>query len=177
MDNLVSIDDFDWSNFSPSPSPDVGGGQLDATSPEGAAPPEQAAPSPYPYDPSKLPRGAREYKGDKYKNRRPGNATLSFDDMDWAGDTSGYVPPPQPSKHWPGITGIVAGYQGASSAMQGVVDMAKIDAMPEDQQLAALLEYGKRPFDPNDTQMPVPGVENIHGVGDALTWAADSAGT
>ena len=178
-----SIYDFDWS----------GGGAATAVPPAGPpateepAPPPEAAEPPPPEPaprrgrqraeppPDLLPEAYRNFPGRKNTFKQPRQPVASIYDFDWGGGE------PQPSTYnpkddWAITRGAKAGYGGGASAMGGVVDLARISALPLEQQAAAMLEIGKAPQAPDEVKLQVPGVEDVHGFGDALTWLGESAG-
>ena len=180
----LSLYDFDWTGGGAAPT--VPPAEAPPAPEVPAPPPEAAAPTPPepaprrgrqpfvdPNDPD-LPEAYRSYPGHKNVYKRTPATAGSIYDYDWGG--ADVAPAPKKDDHWAITRGAIGGYQGGKTAMEGVVDMASIYAMPKEQQAAAMLELGKAPLPPDEVRMQVQGVEDIHGFGDAMTWVGESAG-
>lgn len=178
MNELVSIDEFDWSA---TPAEQV---------PATPASPEQPAPEPpptrrprrsgYDYDRNLLPQAYRDYeerRGRKnvYKRAAPA-APVSIDDFDWGGETSASTYDPR--SDWDITRGAKVAYTGGREALEDLVEMQRVAELPPEQQLAEMLK--ERPVDPSAARLQVPSFSDIGTKGgyisDAITFALESAG-
>jgi hypothetical protein len=180
----IRFDDFDWAGTSTNEPP---GSSVPPPIPDEAPPPpsppqtsgrrgEEAAPE-YSED---LPPAYREY-GAKNVYKRPKRAAGSvakFDDFDWTGGKTGAPAAPADDGSWAIPRGFRIAEQGGKKSILSSFELARISALPPEQQAAEMLKWGNQPREPGEEQLHVGGIEDIDwSPSKFLTWVGESMGS